>query len=61
VDATGAANVADMPAAAPATSSVSRSVLLRWKNCRRVRGLKPVVDRALKVCAGFLEAANAGQ
>src|SRR3954454_10196785 len=32
-DATGAAKVADMPAAAPDTSSVLRSVLVRWKNC----------------------------
>src|SRR5690606_3890702 len=31
-DATGAANVADMPAAAPETSSVLRSALVRWKN-----------------------------
>ena len=30
--ATGEANVADMPAAAPATSSVLRSALVRWKN-----------------------------
>src|ERR1700689_2895524 len=29
----GAANVADIPAAAPATSSVLRSTLVRWKNC----------------------------
>jgi len=32
-DATGAAKVADMPAAAPATSRVFRSALVRWKNC----------------------------
>src|SRR6185437_2369987 len=32
-EATGAANVADMPAAAPATSSVLRSDAVRWKNC----------------------------
>ena len=31
--ATGAAKVADIPAAAPATSSVLRSALVRWKNC----------------------------
>ena len=31
--ASGAANVADIPAAAPATSSVFRSALLRWNNC----------------------------
>ena len=31
--ATGVANVADMPAAAPATSNVLRSALVRWKNC----------------------------
>ena len=32
-EARGAANVADIPAAAPATSSVLRSALLRWNNC----------------------------
>ncbi len=31
--ATGEAKVADIPAAAPATSSVLRSALVRWKNC----------------------------
>jgi hypothetical protein len=33
VDESGAANVADMPAHAPATSSVFRSALVKWKNC----------------------------
>ena len=33
--ATGVANVAAMPAAAPATSSVFRSAFDRWKNCAK--------------------------
>lgn len=33
IEASGAANVADIPAEAPATSSVRRSMLVKWKNC----------------------------
>ena len=42
-DASGAANVADMPAAAPATSSVFRSALVRWKNCAMSDPIAPPV------------------
>src|SRR4029079_5032036 len=42
-DATGAAKVADMPAAAPATSSLLRSVLVRWKNCAMSDPIAPPV------------------
>ena len=42
-EATGAANVADMPAAAPTTSSVFRSALVRWKNCAMSDPIAPPV------------------
>ena len=41
--ATGVANVADMPAAAPATSSVFRSLLVRWKCCATSDPIAPPV------------------
>ncbi len=40
---TGAAKVADIPAAAPATSSVLRSVLVRWNNCAIIEPNAPPV------------------
>ena len=39
----GEANVADIPAAAPATSSVLRSTLVRWKNCAIIEPNAPPV------------------
>src|SRR6478609_4728462 len=42
-EATGAAKVADMPAAAPATSSVLRSALVKWKNCAISEPIAPPV------------------
>jgi len=43
VEATGAANVADMPAAAPATSKVRRSRPVRWQNCPTTEPKAPPV------------------
>src|SRR5580700_4753513 len=42
-DATGAAKVADIPAAAPATNSVLRSVLVKWNNCAIIDPIAPPV------------------
>ena len=41
--ASGAAKVADMPAAAPATSSVLRSVLVKWRNWATSEPMAPPV------------------
>ena len=41
--ATGEAKVADMPAAAPATSSVRRSALVRWNSCAIIDPKAPPV------------------
>ncbi len=42
-DETGAANVADVPAAAPATSSVFRSALVKWNICATIDPHAPPV------------------
>ncbi len=42
-EASGAAKVADMPAAAPATSNVLRSMLVKWKNCAIIDPKAPPV------------------
>ena len=42
-EASGAAKVADMPAAAPATSKVRRSTLVKWKNWLTIEPMAPPV------------------
>ncbi len=42
-EAIGAENVADMPAAAPATSNVLRSAAVRWKSCASIEPSAPPV------------------
>ncbi len=43
IAASGVANVAAMPPAAPATSNVLRSALVRWKNCASIEPRAPPV------------------